>query len=88
MSEPLVFLMRTPVRNVPPARAWSPAPSGRVGAGIRQTGNNLQLIPQLRQGLQGAGEFEILSTVALRPPRRGDRAVRDIDESHPYLAPF
>src|SRR5689334_17694664 len=27
MSEPAVFLTRTAVRNVPPARAWSPAPS-------------------------------------------------------------
>src|SRR3954468_22669829 len=32
MSDPAVFLTRTAVRNVPPARAWSPAPSAPASA--------------------------------------------------------
>ena len=40
--------MRTPVRNVPPARAWSPPPSGPgIRAEVCQAGNDLQFCPAL-----------------------------------------
>ena len=84
MSRRRVFLTRTPVRNVPLARAWSPAPSGpgrRRLTWSRPPRTWTWSLTRL-QRLQRAVELEV-GPLAGRPPGGRDGAVGEVDERRP-----
>ena len=60
----------------------------RVGAEVFQTGEDLELMADGFERLQGAGEAEIPATVPFRPPGGRDGAVGDIDKSHAHGGGF
>ena len=82
MSVALLF-RRTPVRNVPLPRAWSPAPS-RPGLGVQV----VQAAEDLDRSLSGSSgssvrlELEV-GPLAARPPGGRDGAVGEVDERRP-----
>ena len=75
-----LFFRRTPVRNVPLPRAWSPAPSGpAVGRLVVEAAEDLDQVLSGSSGCERAAELEV-GPLAARPPGGGDGAVGEVDE--------
>ena len=79
-----LFLRRTPVRNVPLPRAWSPAPSGPpVGRLVVQAAEDLDQALERLQRLEACGLSWKSVPSPLGPPGGGDGAVGEVDEGRP-----